>query len=279
MKVALPTMALSLLLGITVAAGQTFVLESQLDNFFAFPITDIDGDGIPELYGEDSQGIPGLYDGSTLELKWLLPQYPDLSDESHILSPFFDFNSDGKKDVLLESVDANYNTTGFTVHDIVNNTSIYNFQDPAVGSWDEVGAWIYLADIDGDNEVEIVAFFYYYYEINSSSSYKTLIFSTGVTLSAGSPGNAPSGFRLGQNYPNPFNPSTNIGYSLPTPGHVNINVYNIKGRLVDKLVDKAQGAGHHRVAWNARQLSSGMYFYQIMVDGQPLAARKAIFLK
>ena len=279
MTVSLPTMAISALLGIAAANGQNIVLESQPANFFAFPITDIDGDGIPELYGEDSQGVPGLYDGSTLELKWILPQYPSIDDESYILSPYFDFNADGKKDVLLESLDENYNTTGFTIHDIVNNTSIFDFQDLEAGSWDEVGAWIYLADIDGDNEVEIVAFFFYIDNAPESFSIRTLIFSTGVALSAVSQSNARSGFRLGQNYPNPFNPSTNIAYSLPTAGHVNINVYNMKGRLVDNLVDRAQGAGYHKIAWNARQLSSGMYFYQITVDGKPMAARKAIFLK
>ncbi len=258
------------------------MLESQTDIRWLIPIIDIDSDGIPELYGEDSQGVPGLYDGSTLELKWILPQYPDIDDDPHwagILSPFFDFNSDGKKDVILRSWDENHNTTGFRIHDIVDNTAIYEYNDPETGSWDEAEVWVYLADIDGDNEVEIMALFYYEDYATDSGAHKTLIFSTGVALSAGSPSKAPSGFRLAQNYPNPFNPSTNIGYSLPIQGHVIINVYNIKGQLVDRLVDKAQAPGHHRIAWNARQLSSGMYFYQIMIDGKPIAARKAIYLK
>ena len=167
MKISLPTMAISLLLGITAAAGQNIVLESQTDIRWLFPITDIENDGIPELYGEDSQGVPGLYDGSTLQLKWTLPQYPDIDEEGYltgILSPFLDFNSDGNQDIIFVStegiLDENEKDVGFRIHDIVNNTTIYEYNDPEAGSLDQACAWIYLADIDGDNDVDIMSHFF-----------------------------------------------------------------------------------------------------------------------
>lgn len=74
---------------------------------------------------------------------------------------------------------------------------------------------------------------------------------------------APNQYTLEQNYPNPFNPSTNIEYSIPIGGDVNIIIYNSLGQKIDVLVDGFQTAGTYRVDWNGSNLPSGMYFYQI----------------
>lgn len=64
-------------------------------------------------------------------------------------------------------------------------------------------------------------------------------------------------------YPNPFNPSTTISYELPFTAKVNINVYDITGRLVSQLIDAYQDMGAHNVNFNAGSLSSGVYFVNI----------------
>jgi flagellar hook assembly protein FlgD len=51
-------------------------------------------------------------------------------------------------------------------------------------------------------------------------------------------------FELTQNYPNPFNPSTMIEYNIETAGHVNLQIYDIMGRLVRTLVNEYQEAGY-----------------------------------
>ncbi len=89
----------------------------------------------------------------------------------------------------------------------------------------------------------------------------------------------PSEFNLSQNYPNPFNPSTTIEFSLEKSGDVKIQIFNIKGQLVETLVDNYKTPGSYYVNWNPSSLSSGQYFYQIVVDGQPVSTKKAIFLK
>jgi len=68
---------------------------------------------------------------------------------------------------------------------------------------------------------------------------------------------------LAQNYPNPFNATTNISYNLAEAGNVSLNVYDITGRLVVTLVDGQMDAGSHVVAWNASNVSSGVYFYKL----------------
>ena len=89
----------------------------------------------------------------------------------------------------------------------------------------------------------------------------------------------PSEFALEQNYPNPFNPSTTISYAIPRPGYVRLVVYDLMGRQIETLVKGAQSAGHYRTIFNPNGLTSGVYFYQLSVDGNIIATQKMLFLK
>jgi len=75
----------------------------------------------------------------------------------------------------------------------------------------------------------------------------------------------PTQFSL-QNYPNPFNSSTIIKYQLPENTNVNLDVYNISGQKIKTLVDKVQNPGLYHVNFNANDLSSGIYFYQLKTE-------------
>ena len=79
-------------------------------------------------------------------------------------------------------------------------------------------------------------------------------------------------FVLYQNYPNPFNPRTVIGYRLPVSGKISLKVYDIVGNEIAVLVDEYEPAGKYEVGFvafsnsgKARNLSSGIYFYQLSV--------------
>jgi len=76
----------------------------------------------------------------------------------------------------------------------------------------------------------------------------------------------PDGFSLKQNFPNPFNPDTEIQYTIPTESHVSVTIYDIKGRLVEQLVDRRMPAGSYSIIWHARGLNAGIYFYRLRVD-------------
>jgi len=73
----------------------------------------------------------------------------------------------------------------------------------------------------------------------------------------------PTTTSLAQNYPNPFNANTNISFDLAEACNVSLNVYDITGRLVVTLLDGYKDAGNHVVAWDASNLSSGVYFYKL----------------
>ncbi|MFQ6677142.1 MAG: T9SS type A sorting domain-containing protein [Fidelibacterota bacterium] len=81
-------------------------------------------------------------------------------------------------------------------------------------------------------------------------------------------------------YPNPFNPTTtirfNVGdaYMLP----LRLDIFNITGRLVETLVSGELVAGEHEIVWNAGNLSSGVYFVQL-VSGDFSQTQKVVLMK
>lgn len=89
----------------------------------------------------------------------------------------------------------------------------------------------------------------------------------------------PSGYELFQNYPNPFNSVTRIKYTLPKSSSVKLEVYDILGRRIKLLVDGKQDRGSYEVIFLADELSSGVYFYRLEVDGRHIQTRKMILLK
>lgn len=70
-------------------------------------------------------------------------------------------------------------------------------------------------------------------------------------------------FALYQNFPNPFNPETEIVYQIPQNSFVTLKVFDVLGREVSILVSETQNAGSYKVKYNGKNLSSGIYFYQL----------------
>ncbi|MEM7361384.1 MAG: T9SS type A sorting domain-containing protein [Pseudomonadota bacterium] len=79
---------------------------------------------------------------------------------------------------------------------------------------------------------------------------------------------APEAIKLDQNYPNPFTANTKIGFELPAEGRVTLELYDILGRKVDRLVDDDMPAGFHNFEYSANHLASGVYFYLLRAKGQ-----------
>lgn len=88
----------------------------------------------------------------------------------------------------------------------------------------------------------------------------------------------PTEYILSQNYPNPFNPATNINFSLPKAEFVTLKIYDILGKEVTTLINEELNAGNHTKTWNASNLSSGVYFYQLKT-GSFCQTKKMILVK
>ncbi len=100
--------------------------------------------------------------------------------------------------------------------------------------------------------------------------------------------NIAADFELMQNYPNPFNPITKIKYTIPymhSPllggargGLVTLKVFDLLGRVVATLINETKQPGEYEVEFNATQLSSGVYFYQLKA-GEFIQTKKMTLLK
>ncbi|MCI0721229.1 MAG: S8 family serine peptidase, partial [Acidobacteria bacterium] len=93
----------------------------------------------------------------------------------------------------------------------------------------------------------------------------------------------PEVFSLSSNYPNPFNPSTQIRFAIPTNSHVRVDIFDILGRLVTRLLENDLSPGTYRVVWNGQTgtgeaVSSGIYIYRITA-GDFVSAKKMVMLK
>jgi len=152
--------------------------------------------------------------------------------------PDFGFN---KIDLL--STDTNYNATGLT------NDTVYYWRIRAQGT-------------------------NLYSKWTNGNTFDTKI--TGIFSNQDN--SLPDKFELFQNYPNPFNPATEIKYSLTKSGFVTLKIYDLLGNIITTLVNEGKGAGYHSVRFNAANLSSGAYIYQISVDGLTMR-KKMLFLK
>ncbi len=88
----------------------------------------------------------------------------------------------------------------------------------------------------------------------------------------------PTEFSLGRNYPNPFNSVTSIKYTIPVVSEVCLEIFDLRGRRIDILVNQKQEAGNYQVYWNAAAYPSGIYFYKIQA-GAFQQVRKCLLLK
>ncbi|MEJ2196280.1 MAG: T9SS type A sorting domain-containing protein, partial [Ignavibacteriaceae bacterium] len=88
----------------------------------------------------------------------------------------------------------------------------------------------------------------------------------------------PTSFTLLQNYPNPFNSLTTISFNLPHTAEISLIIYDALGREVDIPVSGKYSSGYHRILWNAKYLSSGVYFYRLQA-GDYWEIKRMILLK
>jgi photosystem II stability/assembly factor-like uncharacterized protein len=88
----------------------------------------------------------------------------------------------------------------------------------------------------------------------------------------------PAEFSLLQNYPNPFNNSSVIRYSIPNYTQVTLKIFNTLGEEIETFVNQEKPAGIYEVTFNASDLASGIYFYQLKA-GSFIDTKKMILLK
>ncbi len=167
------------------------------------------------------------------------------------LSSFSAVKSDNKV-ILNWATATELNNNGFEIERNVNN------------NWEKIG---YISGFGNSNSIKEYSFTdnnltiagKYLYRLKQIDNDGKFTYSNIIEVNI----EAPKEFELVQNYPNPFNPETTINYSIPQNGNVKLVVFNTLGEKIATLVNGFTEAGTHSVKFNAGNLPSGIYFYQI----------------
>jgi len=101
-------------------------------------------------------------------------------------------------------------------------------------------------------------------QIDFNSNYEFFNLTSPETVDIGKPSKAD----VSQNYPNPSNPKSKIDFQIPFDSKVSIKVYDIIGREVVSVLNENKEAGYYTAEFDETNLSSGVYFYRIIADGQ-----------
>ncbi|MCE2450660.1 MAG: T9SS type A sorting domain-containing protein [Candidatus Latescibacteria bacterium] len=131
--------------------------------------------------------------------------------------------------------------------------------------------WLLNGEAPADGrDVEVVV---------TSFSFEPLALATAV---AGERDATPTAISL-ENYPNPFNAATALRYSVPTPAHVRLGIYNMAGQRVATLLDEGRSAGEYLVRWSGvndrgAPLASGVYVARLLV-GKTAFVRRMLLLR
>lgn len=143
--------------------------------------------------------------------------------------------------------------------DSIATTSAFGSSPLAAGVTRPFSVHVVSANNQGAGIVRVVV-----KDITNPSDNRTVTFGAS-TISEGvrTSGAAPPEYFLSQNYPNPWNPTTNIVYSIAKSGHVSLNVYNLLGQEVTRLVDKDLTPGSYTVEFSGAHFSSGLYLYRL----------------
>jgi hypothetical protein len=113
---------------------------------------------------------------------------------------------------------------------------------------------------------------------NVGNSQQTAVKIHDKTTSVKKEESVPVNYSLEQNYPNPFNPSTSIKFGIPERTQITLDVFNILGEKVIQLINGEYAAGNYEVKFNAENISSGVYLYQLKTPNYTLS-RKMLLLK
>lgn len=155
------------------------------------------------------------------------------------------------------STSSEINNSGFDIERKVQN-----------GDWSKIGFVKGIGNSSNtssysysDNKLSSGSYTYRLKQIDFNGNFRH--YELGINISI----EIPDKFSLSQNYPNPFNPVTNINFSLPFDGKVNIELYDMTGRKVMSILNENVSAGNYTRSISASDLSSGVYIYRLNFSG------------
>ncbi len=210
--------------------------------------------------------------GTPQEAAWT--SRPEWLDGLYLNAPFVnacDLNRDSLPDLVL-NVDGHLNAY---LNIGSPATPAFRHEPAAMADLqDLLVVYFDMADLDGDGDEDII--------INDYGKFIFIDNETvvGVDSDIAPPTNRPGPF----NYPNPFGHGTEIRFDLPTSAVAQVSIYDIGGRLIKAYPLRSFNSGTNIIGWDGKDngghdVLSGVYFYKIVINGQPPIIRKMTLLK
>ncbi len=249
----------------------TFSFLPTFDDAMADPVcADFDQDGKKEIIIADIHGkvfiitfaaSKGFQDFGTAAWGFLM-NLPGVLENGFVRSGVpGDLDQDGKLDIYYNDftakavLDLEYQSGPVTDPNSWKAYQIYTGHKLT-------GAYIYPAgDLDGDGKKELVIS-----AMGEANGNLQVIENQDATFVRDGRSAVVQDFQLLQNYPNPFNAETVLNYNLAKSAQVTLKIYNMNGQEITTLVDEVQDAGMHQTTWQAKGLSSGIYFCKLQAD-------------
>jgi hypothetical protein len=196
--------------------------------------------------------------------------YSYISDTTNVPVELISFSAYTAPNIVtLEwSTATELNNYGFEIERSLdrNDWRIIGFKDGS-GTSSELQDYTYTDNLS-DIESSVLYYRLKQLDLNGNFEYSNII-EVDVT---------PATFLLSQNYPNPFNPSTTITYRLPVNSIVTLRVFDVIGNEVATLVEEQKQAGEYQVEFDASELGSGVYFYNLRAI-DPSAGSEEVFVE
>jgi hypothetical protein len=268
---------------------ENLILQPSFDDAFANPIFhDFDGDGSSEFVITDTHGkvfvITSEASNNFTDLgpsawKFLL-RWENVADNGFVRSGWLgDLDQDGKADVYYNDFTAkavlDLEYQGGPVIDPASWIAYEIYKGHRL----TLGYVFPAGDLDGDGRQELVL------AANGEQNENLqVIESLDVATHVDEPISAiPSHFKLYQNTPNPFNPNTSIRFYLAKQDEAVLEIHDLLGRKIRRLVAGVRAAGSHDVVWDGlddlgQRVGSGQYFYTLRV-GDFQETRKLLLVK
>jgi hypothetical protein len=180
-----------------------------------------------------------------------------------------DVNEDGYPDLATAEFSAGLFRIYLNRNGHLDSVPSWQYDSP------NVGTALGFGDINGDGHVDFV--------IGVSGTPCVSVFYNTIATSVKENNTMTNDFHLSQNYPNPFNPTTNLRFTISDFGFVTLKIYNILGEEVATLLNnEAMENGEHEIAFDASNLTSGIYFYRLQVNNGKenfVSTRKLVVMK
>ena len=206
-----------------------------------------------------------------------------------------DFNGSSPSNLLASSLDNSFPEAGYHSISLASPPQVNVGEDVYVVAKFTAASYTYPLVADGAGPTETGKTYmsstggsgsWYDLGTNPSPADIALRIRTSPTLVLGvddDSGPLPDDYLLQQNYPNPFNPATTIQYSVAVKSHVTIDIHNLLGQNVTRLIDETKSAGTYSVEWDGcdadgRDVASGIYFYTLRTDAEK-RTRKMVLLR